>query len=53
MPLAYLDWAATARPEADIWQDAARVAAERYANPSSPHTAGRQFVQQVAAGEGP
>ncbi len=48
MPLAYLDWAATARPEADIWQDAARVAAESYANPSSPHAAGRQAAALLA-----
>ena len=48
MPPAYLDWAATARPEADILENAARIAAEHYANPSSPHAAGRRAAGLLA-----
>ncbi len=48
MLAAYLDWAATARPEADILEGAAGIAAEYYANPSSPHAAGRRAAQLLA-----
>jgi cysteine desulfurase len=44
----YLDWAATARPEQDILEGAARVAADYYANPSSPHAAGRRAAGLLA-----
>jgi cysteine desulfurase len=48
MSPAYLDWAATARPEEDLLSRAARVAAEYYGNPSSPHAAGRQAAGLLA-----
>ncbi len=48
MQPAYLDWAATALPEEDILEGAARVAAEYYGNPSSPHAAGRQAAGLLA-----
>jgi cysteine desulfurase len=45
---AYLDWAATARPEEDILEGSARIAAQYYANPSSPHAAGRKAAGLLA-----
>jgi cysteine desulfurase len=44
----YLDWAATAPPEADLLAGAAEIAARYYANPSSPHAAGRQAAELLA-----
>ena len=38
----YLDWAATARPDTDILESASRIAVDCFANPSSPHAAGRR-----------
>jgi cysteine desulfurase len=48
MAPAYLDWAATARPETDILEGAARIAADYYANPSAPHAAGRRAAGLLA-----
>jgi cysteine desulfurase len=48
MGFVYLDWAATSPPDAAILERSGRAAAEYFANPSSPHTAGvraRQFLE--------
>ncbi len=41
MNIRYLDWAATAPPDADIVKLVAEIAAEFFGNPSSPHPIGR------------
>jgi cysteine desulfurase len=38
----YLDWAATAPPDAGILEQVSEVALKLYGNPSSPHRAGRE-----------
>jgi cysteine desulfurase len=48
MGFVYLDWAATSPPDAALLERSARVAAEYFANPSSPHAAGlraREFLE--------
>jgi cysteine desulfurase len=40
MAFVYLDWAATSLPDAALLERSGRVAAEYFANPSSPHAAG-------------
>ena len=44
----YLDWAASAPPEASALEVAREVSARLYANPSSPHAAGRQAEEKLA-----
>lgn len=41
MPRRYLDWAATAPPYPDIAIESARLSLERFGNPSSAHSSGR------------
>ena len=45
MTPAYLDWAATSRPDPDILEGAVRIASEYYANPSAPHAEGRRAAE--------
>ena len=44
----YLDWAASAPPDAAALDEARDVAADLYANPSSPHAAGRRAAERLA-----
>jgi cysteine desulfurase len=44
----YLDWAASAPPDARALDEAREVSARLYANPSSPHTAGREAGARLA-----
>jgi cysteine desulfurase len=46
--MTYLDWAATALPEADIAQETARVAVEYPGNPSSRHGLGKRAAGLLA-----
>ncbi len=46
--MTYLDWAASAPPEPDALAAAAAAAARFYANPSSPHAAGREAAAELA-----
>ena len=48
MTPAYLDWAATSRPDPDILEGAVRIASEYYANPSAPHAEGRRAAELLA-----
>jgi len=48
MNFVYLDWAASARPDPEVLERCARVAREHFANPSSPHEAGRQAGELLA-----
>jgi cysteine desulfurase len=44
----YLDWAASAPPDARAIDEAGEVSARLYANPSSPHAAGREAGARLA-----
>ncbi|MCX7038520.1 MAG: cysteine desulfurase family protein [Spirochaetes bacterium] len=44
----YLDWAASAPPDAHAIDEAREVSARLYANPSSPHAAGREAGARLA-----
>jgi cysteine desulfurase len=44
----YLDWAASAPPDAHALDEAREVSALLYANPSSPHAAGREAAERLA-----
>ena len=46
----YLDWAAGAPPDSDIWDESAEIARSSFANPSSPHIAGsvaRRLIEEA------
>ncbi len=44
----YLDWAASAPPDAHAIDEAREVSARLYANPSSQHAAGREAAERLA-----
>lgn len=44
----YLDWAASAPPEPEAIDEAADISMHYFANPSSPHTAGREAGEKLA-----
>ena len=46
--MTYLDWAASAPPDAHALDEAREVSVRLYANPSSPHAAGRQAAERLA-----
>lgn len=46
--MTYLDWAASAPPDAHALDEAREVSALLYANPSSPHAAGREAAERLA-----
>jgi cysteine desulfurase len=46
--LTYLDWAASAPPEPEALEAARDAAQRHYANPSSPHAAGRESAEALA-----
>jgi len=46
--MTYLDWAASAPPDAHALDEAREVSARLYANPSSPHAAGREAAERLA-----
>jgi cysteine desulfurase len=43
----YLDWAASAPPEPDAIDEASEISLHLFANPSSPHTAGREAGEKL------
>jgi cysteine desulfurase len=43
----YLDWAASAPPEAEALEASRQASMELFANPSSPHGAGRQAAERL------
>ena len=45
--MTYLDWAATSPPDPSVLAGASRVAAERFANPSSRHALGAEASQKL------
>lgn len=45
----YLDWAATARPEADILDAVREASSARFANPSAAHAPGRLAEAEIAS----
>ena len=52
MARTYLDWAASAPPEADIVDSAAQVAKEYFGNPSSRHAEGRSAEDVLESSRG-
>jgi cysteine desulfurase len=46
--MTYLDWAASAPPEPRALEEAREVSSLLYANPSSPHAAGRAAAERLA-----
>ncbi len=45
--MVYLDWAAAAPRDRDIWDEARAVDNEAFANPSSPHRLGRRAADRI------
>jgi cysteine desulfurase len=48
----YLDWAASAPPEEAAIQEAAEVSLHCFANPSSPHSAGKEAAERLESARG-